>query len=47
MQFNASLCECFHQINTGGKKYAKKMLVAMNNPNEFFSSNEWFVGNLF
>nr|CAD2186793.1 unnamed protein product [Meloidogyne enterolobii] len=40
MQFNASLCECFHQINTGGKKYAKKMLVAMNNPNEFFSSNE-------
>uniref|UniRef100_A0A914L2Y2 Exonuclease domain-containing protein n=1 Tax=Meloidogyne incognita TaxID=6306 RepID=A0A914L2Y2_MELIC len=40
MQFNTSLCECFHQINTGGKKYAKKMMVAMNNPNEFFSSND-------
>ncbi|KAL7076587.1 hypothetical protein ACQ4LE_004459 [Meloidogyne hapla] len=40
MQFNASLSECFHQINTGGKRYARQMLVAMDNPDEFFTAND-------
>ena len=40
MQFNASLNDCFHQVSTGGK-YAKKVLIAMNDPNDFFTADEW------